>query len=139
MLSLLLGLALAQTPDLTGTWQLTYDIVTKNDVPVIGALKSTSRTLVLARITERDGTLAVTHDVCGSVIDGGVVKSQLPDAYLSHIPQKRYELAVEQKDGMGAPGHRHGDLIEMGLHGVCIGEGHGECRADAPCRADRPE
>ena len=40
---------------------------------------------------------------------------------------------------MGALRDRPGDLVEMGLHGVGIGEGHGERRADAACRADRPE
>ena len=45
--------------------------------------------------------------------------------------------AVEQQNRMRAPGHRSGDLVEMGLHGVGVGEGHGEGCADAPCRADR--
>ena len=40
---------------------------------------------------------------------------------------------------MGALRDCPGDLVEMGLHGVGIGEGHGERRADAACRADRPE
>lgn len=40
---------------------------------------------------------------------------------------------------MSAPGHCSGDLVEMGLHGVRVGEGHGERRADAPRRTDRPE
>ena len=37
------------------------------------------------------------------------------------------------------PGDRPGDLVEMRLHGVCVGEGHGERGADAACRADRSE
>ena len=40
---------------------------------------------------------------------------------------------------MGALRDRPGDLVEMGLHGVGVGEGHGERRADTACRADRPE
>lgn len=43
---------------------------------------------------------------------------------------------VEQQDGMGALRDRPGDLVEMGLHGVGIGEGHGDRRADAACGAD---
>ena len=40
---------------------------------------------------------------------------------------------------MGALCDRPADLVEMGLHGVRVGEGHGERRADAPSRADRSE
>lgn len=40
---------------------------------------------------------------------------------------------------MGALRAPPGDLVEMGLHSVGIGEGHGERRADAACWADRPE
>lgn len=40
---------------------------------------------------------------------------------------------------MRALGHRLGDLAEMGLHGVGVGEGHGQRCADTPCRADRSE
>lgn len=47
--------------------------------------------------------------------------------------------AVEQQDGMGALCDRPGDLVEMGLHGVGVSEGHGERGADTASRADRPE
>ena len=46
---------------------------------------------------------------------------------------------VEQQDGMGALCDRPGDLVEMGLHGVGVGEGHGERGTDTASRADRPE
>jgi glycogen debranching enzyme len=36
----------------------------------------------------------------------------------------------------GRPGHCPGDLVEMALHRVHVGEGHGERSADAPCRKD---
>ena len=47
--------------------------------------------------------------------------------------------AVEQQDLVGILGYRLGDLAEMGLHGVRVGKGHGQHRADAPYRADRSE
>lgn len=40
---------------------------------------------------------------------------------------------------MGSLCDRPGDLVEVGLHGVGIGEGHGERGADAPRWTDRSE
>lgn len=40
---------------------------------------------------------------------------------------------------MGALCDCPGDLVEMGLHGVGVGEGHGERGTDTASRADRPE
>ena len=40
---------------------------------------------------------------------------------------------------MGAAGDGSADLVEMGLHGLGVGEGHGEGRADAARRADGAE
>ena len=47
--------------------------------------------------------------------------------------------AVEEQDGVGAAGDGSADLVEMGLHGLGVGEGHGEGRADAARRADGAE
>jgi hypothetical protein len=47
--------------------------------------------------------------------------------------------AVEQQDGMRAPFDGAGDLVEMELHGIGIGEGQRQSGACAPGRADRAE
>ena len=47
--------------------------------------------------------------------------------------------AVEEQDGVGAAGDGAADLAEMGLHGLGVGEGHGEGRADAARGADGAE
>ena len=47
--------------------------------------------------------------------------------------------AVEEQDGVGAAGDGPADLVEMGLHGLGVGEGHGEGRADTARRADGAE
>ena len=47
--------------------------------------------------------------------------------------------AVEQKDGVSAPGDAAADLLEMELHGFGVGVRQGERRAFALGRADRAE
>ncbi len=47
--------------------------------------------------------------------------------------------AVEQQHGVGALATRPADLVEVELHGLGVGEGHGERRADAARRADGAE
>jgi integrase len=47
--------------------------------------------------------------------------------------------AVEQQDGVRAARDRAADLVGMGLHGVCVGERHGDPSPDAARRADRSE
>ena len=46
---------------------------------------------------------------------------------------------VEQQGGMCALGDQARDLVQVALHGFCVGLGHGQTGADAPGRADRPE
>lgn len=60
------------------------------------------------------------EDVCGQDERAGCVPSG----------------TVEQQNRVCALGHYHGDLVEMGLYGVRVGEGHGERRAmDGAVRA----
>ena len=47
--------------------------------------------------------------------------------------------AVEQQDGMGAPPDRAGDLVEVKLHRLRVGEGQRQGGAGAAGRADRSE
>jgi hypothetical protein len=47
--------------------------------------------------------------------------------------------AVEEENGVRAAGDGAADLVDMGLHGLGICEGHGERRADATRRTDGAE
>ncbi len=47
--------------------------------------------------------------------------------------------AVEQQDGVSAPGDGLGDLVKVRLHGLGVGIGERERRADAARRADGAE
>jgi hypothetical protein len=47
--------------------------------------------------------------------------------------------AVEQQHGVGALGDMEGDLVDVELHHVGVGEGQRQRSADAPRRADRPK
>ena len=46
---------------------------------------------------------------------------------------------VEQQDGVRASGDVEGDLVEVQLHGLGVGEGQGQRRTDAARRADGAE
>ncbi|MCB9679499.1 MAG: hypothetical protein H6737_30620 [Alphaproteobacteria bacterium] len=92
---LALAIAAASEPaDLEGTWGLRIEVVTANDVPVVGSLQSTSHTWVQARI-RRDGDGWVQeHRVCDSAVTGGLVKSRVPPAYTRAVPVKTYTVAL---------------------------------------------
>ncbi len=47
--------------------------------------------------------------------------------------------AIEQQDGVGAPGDGAGDLVEVKLHGVRVGEGQSQSCSRAARRTDRTE
>ena len=95
MLALLATAALAQAPvDLEGTWGLRIAVVTANDVPIVGALKSTSRTWVRAVIRKQGEGWVQDHRVCASAVSGGVVKSRLTPEYTRSVPFKSYPVAL---------------------------------------------
>lgn len=81
-----------EPPDVSGTWRLDYWVVTRNKVPVIGKIKSSSAGWALARIVREEEGWIQQHQVCGGAVHAGLVKSELPLAYLAHVPSKTYTI-----------------------------------------------
>lgn len=81
--------------DLEGVWALRISVVTANEVPVVGSLRSTSRTWVRAVIRREGDDWVQDHRVCASAVSGGVVKSRLPSAFTRSVPRKTYPVDLE--------------------------------------------
>lgn len=84
----------AEPPDLSGAWRLDYSVVTRNRVPVLGRIKSASMGWALAQVRYTDGRWVQEHEVCGGTVRAGLVRSELPLAYLHHVPQKTYTIVI---------------------------------------------
>jgi hypothetical protein len=90
----------AAAPDLSGTWLITYDVVTANQAPVIGAIRSTTTATLLLEL-KRDGDGWIQeHRICSSNVSGGLVKTRVPEAYIEATGTKRYPVRVWEADGV---------------------------------------
>jgi len=83
-------------PSLEGTWALEMRAVSASQVPVLGDVRSVTRTGVLVHL-EPDGDGWVQHHrPCGSSIDGGAfVKTRIPDAYFEQVQPKTLRPEVD--------------------------------------------
>ena len=85
----------AEPPDLTGTWALEMAVVSAARVPVVGDVKSTSRTWILITVAPDGlGGLVQDHRVCAAEVKGGVVHTRLPARFIAAIPPKRYAVQL---------------------------------------------
>ena len=123
--------ASAAPPDIEGTWALRYQVVTQNQVPVVGSLQSTSETLVLARIQSTDHGWFQSHQVCGAGVQGGLVRSRVPESYIRSVPEKRYGVTLQQTEsgplyfadtGVFVSGYdtRCGDVVPRDASDPCV-------------------
>jgi hypothetical protein len=124
MIALFLLSALAQeptptpTPDLTGTWALQLRVVTASKIPVFGKIRSTGRTYILAENTADGNGFSQRHTVCDAQVNGGLVKSRMPELYRRTVPVKNYAVQIAAPDG--SAGYR-ADLgtFHTGFEGTC--------------------
>ncbi|MCK6505670.1 hypothetical protein L6R53_20115 [Myxococcota bacterium] len=89
-------LAIASTPpDLAGPWALEMAVVSAARVPVVGDVKSTSRTWILLEVgPDGAGGLVQDHRVCAAEVKGGLVHTRVPARFVAAIPPKRYPVRL---------------------------------------------
>ncbi len=98
--TMLMALAGAQElPDMSGSWLLEYRVVTKNRIAIVGDIRSRSSNYVLVELERTDKGWTQGHRVCGAEVNGAVVRSELPAAYLEHVPVKRYPVDLRADAG----------------------------------------
>lgn len=97
-----LGLALAKPPEadvLQGTWALHMEVVTSNDVPLVGSMTSRALTIVRARLKREGQSWTLKHTVCGSNIRGPLMKARVPPSYTRAAGAKSYPVSLVPRDG----------------------------------------
>lgn len=124
--------ALAGPGALPGTWALEIAVVTESRVPVLGALRSTSRTWVRAVITDGPAGLVQDHVVCGVRIDAPVGRMEVPAAYVAAIPPRRYPVTVTP-EGDAVRYDADTQLFRLGWDDRCATVPE---TPDAPCVVD---
>lgn len=115
--------ARADAPDLTGTWGLEIDSVSATKVPVVGELKSTTRTFVLLELSrdqaaEDQVVFEQQHRVCAAEAKGGLVKTRVPKGYVAAVALKNYP-AVLRPDGDGWSYDADTRLFSIGYDRAC--------------------
>lgn len=99
-LSIPLAAAGPGTPALDGVWALEMRAVTASSVPVIGDVRSVTRTGVLVRLESTEEGWLQHHHPCGSSISGGgLVKTRIPDAYFDRVEPKVLVPTVDADQG----------------------------------------
>jgi hypothetical protein len=126
------GVAHAQEPDLAGTWALQYAVVSKAKVPVVGTIRSTSRTFVKVVITPQGQQWTQRHQVCGALVTGGPVRTVVPPAYIRHVARKTYPATTWQAAGT-TQFAADTQLNVMGFDGTC---GYVPTTLTDPCTVD---
>lgn len=127
----------ATAPALSGAWGLEIAAVSAARVPVLGDLKSTSRTWILLELRDAGGpaagsTLDQRHRVCAAEVRGGLVRTRIPRAYVDAIVPKHYP-AIVQQDGQGWLYDADTRPYQVGVRADCAAV---PTQADDPCVED---
>lgn len=125
-LSLLPSAGASSLPDISGPWALEIAAVNAAKVPVIGSVKSTSRTWILIDIMQDARGQVQDHRVCAAEVSGGLVKTRIPAGFVQAIAPKRYPIEL------GLDGRYTADTLayQMGFDT--------SCSKDPPTQADDP-
>ena len=69
-------------------------MVSRNRVPVIGRITTSSEAWALARVEDNGDGLSQEQRLCGGLVRAGAVKSQLPPEYIASVPSKSYDVRL---------------------------------------------
>ena len=96
----------APVSGLAGTWELELVIASLTHVPVLGELRTRSRSVLRVEVTDTPTGPVAHQRVCSSeVMDrAGLARTILPPAFVRSIPDRTYALLL------GADGTVHADL-----------------------------
>jgi hypothetical protein len=123
------GRAEASSPILPGTYRLEMRFSSHADLPLIGAVRSTTVSTSLVDIRARDGALEQAHRVCAARFEGAVpgVRVEMPSRFIAALGTHAYPVALSWD---GAEWRYHADLgVEyVGWH-----------RDDAAVLPERPD
>lgn len=127
--TLLIATALSAEPvDLTGTWRLDWRVVSRNRVPVIGRITTSSEAWALARVEDNGHGLSQEQRLCGGLVRAGAVQSQLPPEYIASVPPKTYDVRIQAE----------GDQLTFQADTGKFWSGHDPTCAHLPEDADDP-
>jgi hypothetical protein len=90
------GTGTAPASGLAGTWELDLVIASLTHVPVLGELRTRSRSLLRVEVTDTPTGPVAHQRVCTSeVLDrAGLARTILPPAFVRSIPDRRYALTL---------------------------------------------
>lgn len=91
---LLVPLAAAAPPDLSGTWQVELTLVSATDLPVIGAVRSTTESVLWATVTGD----RVSWSTCSVRIRGATNRARtvVPQAFVRSVPVRAGAMDLVQ-------------------------------------------
>jgi hypothetical protein len=87
--------------DLSGRWMMVQVTGTVASVPIVGAIRSTTRTVMLFDIEERHDRLRGSGKLCSIDIDSGssFVDTWLPRAFVRSLPTPKLDARLYRKNG----------------------------------------
>lgn len=88
-------------PVLTGTWAHEFVTTSVSDVPIIGSLRATTRTLLRLEIVQSGQHAEIRSQVCSVDVGGGggVIRTIVPDAFVDSLAEQNVSVTVRSDDG----------------------------------------
>lgn len=116
--------------ELAGTWALETVITSTSKAPLIGEVRSASRSRLLVTVTPNGAGWTQRQQVCTSVMEGGskLARTVLPAAWVSTMPARSYDVTLAA-DASGWLYNADTGLQLIGYDGA---------RGPMPARGDAP-
>ena len=88
-------------PLLNGTWAHEFVTTSVSDVPFIGSLRATTRTLLRLQIVQDGHNAEIRSRVCSIDVGGGcgVIRTIVPSAFVASLAEQLVEVSLRQVDG----------------------------------------
>ena len=82
--------------DLAGTWALEVIVTSSSRAPIIGEVRSASRSRMLVKVTEQGGAWNQHQEVCTSSLEGGskLAKTVIPPAWVKAMRPQAYTVTL---------------------------------------------
>lgn len=108
----------ASPPSLLGAWALEMSVVSAARVPVVGDVKSTSRTWILIDARPQGEGVQLDHKVCAAEVRGGLVHTRVPARFVSAVATKHYPVTL-RAEGEGWRFDADTGPYTMGFDAAC--------------------
>jgi hypothetical protein len=101
-------------PVLAGRWAQEFVTTSVSRVPVLGDLRSETRTLLMLDVTQAGDVVTIGREVCSVQVGGGggVVRTVIPPAFVAALPTDALDVRIVSNGGrLGLEGWERAEVI----------------------------